>query len=103
MSSTPTSKKKTCTILSHWLYFATGHRLQRLEPTRTFLMGGIAGGRRSLVGTPSIPSFSDKDLRNRMNSVLLVTTVVASLGVGLGLAAVFLRIAFKLLGRSLAK
>jgi hypothetical protein len=38
-----------------------------------------------------------------MNSVLVVTTVVASLGLSIALAALLLRFALKLLGRNLAK
>ena len=37
-----------------------------------------------------------------MQSVLLVSAIVAGLGVSLGLAVLFLRIAFSLLGRTLA-
>jgi hypothetical protein len=37
-----------------------------------------------------------------MNSVLLLSVVVAGLAFSVGLAALLLRIAFKLLGRSLA-
>ena len=37
-----------------------------------------------------------------MNSVLLLSVVVGGLALSVGLAALFLRLAFKLLGRSLA-
>jgi hypothetical protein len=38
-----------------------------------------------------------------MNSVLIVTTVVASVGLSIAIAALLLRVALKLLGRNLAK
>ena len=41
--------------------------------------------------------------RNRMNSVLIVSTIVASVGLSIAITALLLRIALKLLGRNLAK
>ena len=45
-------------------------------------------------------SSSLKGIQHRMQSVLLVSAIVAGLGVSLGLAVLFLRIAFRLLGRT---
>ena len=45
-------------------------------------------------------SLHSKGVQHRMQSVLLVSAIIAGLGVSLGLAVLFLRIAFRLLGRA---
>ncbi len=55
------------------------------------------------AGTEALVSSSLKGVQHRMQSVLLVSAIIAGLGVSLGLAVLFLRIAFRLLGRTPAE
>ncbi len=60
----------------------------------------ICGVKPPSAGTAAPVSSSPKGVQHRMQSVLLVSAIIAGLGVSLGLAVLFLRIVFKLLGRT---
>ena len=60
----------------------------------------IYGANAPCAGTEAPVSSSLKGVQHRMQSVLLVSAIIAGLGVSLGLAVLFLRIAFRLLGRT---
>lgn len=60
----------------------------------------ICGANAPCVGTEAPVPSSLKGVQHRMQSVLLVSAIIAGLGVSLGLAVLFLRIAFRLLGRT---
>jgi len=54
------------------------------------------------AGTETPVSSSLKGVQHRMQSVMLVSAIIAGLAVSFGLAVLFLRIAFRLLGRATA-
>ncbi len=60
----------------------------------------ICGAKPPSAGTEAPVSSSLKGVQHRMQSVLLVSAIIAGLGVSLGLAVLFLRIVFRLLGRT---
>lgn len=51
-------------------------------------------------GTEALVSSSLKGVLHRMQSVMLVSAILAGLGVSFGLTVLFLKIAFRLLGRT---
>ncbi len=61
------------------------------------------GAKHPSAGTEAPVSSSLKGVQHRMQSVLLVSAIIVGLGVSLGLAVLFLRIAFRLLGRTPAE
>jgi len=98
------AQKKTCADRITLLYFLSDGLLELLETDgRRGPHLPVAPTEPSDLELPATPSPGPEVPRRRMNSFLLLSTVVASVGLSVALGALVLRVALKLLARNLAK